>query len=89
LSTLFLTFTDWAHPRERDLSETGISPDTRVRDLTEEEVSRIRETIDKNYKVEEISVLRLRCTLSGLSTLGLSAAFATGETSGERPENAD
>ncbi|MGI6633069.1 MAG: 30S ribosomal protein S13 [Bacillota bacterium] len=34
------------------LSETGISPDTRVRDLTEEEVSRIRETIDKNYKVE-------------------------------------
>ena len=32
--------------------ETGISPDTRVRDLTEEEVVRLREFIDKNLKVE-------------------------------------
>ena len=29
------------------LRETGISPDTRVRDLTEEEVVRLREFIDK------------------------------------------
>ncbi|MGI6667609.1 MAG: 30S ribosomal protein S13 [Bacillota bacterium] len=34
------------------LDSTGVSPDTRVRDLTEEEVSRIREFIDTNYKVE-------------------------------------
>ncbi len=34
------------------LAETGINPDTRVRNLTEEEVSRLREYIDKNYKVE-------------------------------------
>jgi small subunit ribosomal protein S13 len=34
------------------LKSTGVSPDTRVRDLTEEEVSRIREFIDRNYKVE-------------------------------------
>lgn len=34
------------------LVTTGINPDTRVRDLTEEEVSKLRETIDKNYKVE-------------------------------------
>ncbi|HHX27649.1 MAG TPA: 30S ribosomal protein S13 [Firmicutes bacterium] len=34
------------------LESTGVSPDTRVRDLTEEEVSRIREFIDTNYKVE-------------------------------------
>jgi small subunit ribosomal protein S13 len=32
--------------------ESGISPDTRVRDLTEEEVVRLREYIDKNLKVE-------------------------------------
>ena len=32
--------------------ETGINPDTRVRDLTEEEVVRLREYIDKNLKVE-------------------------------------
>jgi small subunit ribosomal protein S13 len=34
------------------LRETGINPGTRVRDLTEEEVVRLREYIDKNLKVE-------------------------------------
>lgn len=34
------------------LSETGISPNTRVRDLTEDEVSKLRESIDKMVKVE-------------------------------------
>ncbi len=34
------------------LEETGINPDTRVKDLTEEEVSKLRDIIDKNYKVE-------------------------------------
>lgn len=34
------------------LKETGINPDTRVRDLTDEEISKLREIIDKEYKVE-------------------------------------
>ena len=34
------------------LRETGIDPDTRVRDLTEEEVVRLREYIDRNLKIE-------------------------------------
>ena len=34
------------------LRESGINPDTRVRDLTEEEVVRLREYIDKNLKIE-------------------------------------
>ena len=34
------------------LRETGISADTRVRDLTEEEVVRLREFIDRNLKIE-------------------------------------
>lgn len=34
------------------LGATGVNPDTRVRNLTEEEVVRLREFIDKNYKVE-------------------------------------
>lgn len=34
------------------LAETGVNPDTRVRDLTEEEVNKLREAIDKNFKVE-------------------------------------
>jgi small subunit ribosomal protein S13 len=34
------------------LRETAINPDTRVRNLTEEEVVRLREYIDRNLKVE-------------------------------------
>lgn len=34
------------------LSATGINPDTRVKDLTESEVGKLREYIDKNIKVE-------------------------------------
>ncbi|MDI6894006.1 MAG: 30S ribosomal protein S13 [Bacillota bacterium] len=34
------------------LQATGVNPDTRVKDLTEEEISRIREYIDSNFKVE-------------------------------------
>ncbi|NLX91426.1 MAG: 30S ribosomal protein S13 [Firmicutes bacterium] len=37
---------------QKALQYTNVNPDTRVRDLTEEEVSRLREYIDKNYKVE-------------------------------------
>ena len=34
------------------LNATGINPDTRVKDLTEDEETRLRECIDKNYIVE-------------------------------------
>ena len=34
------------------LAETGINPDTRVKDLTEQEEALLRECIDKNYVVE-------------------------------------
>lgn len=34
------------------LAKTGINPDTRVRDLTEDEISKLREVIDHEYKVE-------------------------------------
>lgn len=34
------------------LEQTNVNPDTRVRDLTDDEVNRIREVIDKGYKVE-------------------------------------
>ncbi|CAN5718311.1 MAG: 30S ribosomal protein S13 [Chloroflexia bacterium] len=34
------------------LERTGISPDTRVRDLTDDESSRLREVIDKEIRVE-------------------------------------
>ena len=34
------------------LAATGINPDTRVKDLTEDEVSKLREIIDRDYTVE-------------------------------------
>lgn len=34
------------------LAATGINPDTRARDLTEDEVAKLREYIDKNHFVE-------------------------------------
>ncbi|WP_379136917.1 30S ribosomal protein S13 [Paenibacillus sp. sgz500958] len=37
---------------QKILKETGIDANTRVRDLTEDEVSKLREMIDKTAKVE-------------------------------------
>jgi small subunit ribosomal protein S13 len=37
---------------QRILSTSGVNPDTRVKDLSEQDVNRIREVIDKGYKVE-------------------------------------
>ena len=34
------------------LAATGINPDTRVKDLTEDEISRIRDYMEANYDVE-------------------------------------
>lgn len=34
------------------LKDTSIAPDTRVEDLSEDEIIRLRENIEKNYKVE-------------------------------------
>jgi small subunit ribosomal protein S13 len=37
---------------QQALAVTKISPDTRVRNLTEEEVTRLRDYVDRNFKVE-------------------------------------
>ncbi len=49
------------------LADTGVSPDTRVRDLTETETNRLRETIERDYRVEgdlrrqlDMSIRRLK-----------------------------
>lgn len=34
------------------LADTGINPDTRVKDLTEEDISKLREYIDRNVHAE-------------------------------------
>jgi small subunit ribosomal protein S13 len=40
------------HTSQKILEETGVNPDTRVRDLTDDEVSRLRELVDRDYRVE-------------------------------------
>ena len=37
---------------KRVLEETGISPDTRVSDLTDSEITKLRQIIENNYRVE-------------------------------------
>jgi small subunit ribosomal protein S13 len=41
----------WTRAREI-LKKTKINPDTRVKNLTEEEINQIKQTIDRDYKVE-------------------------------------
>ncbi|GHA50303.1 small subunit ribosomal protein S13 [Streptomyces phaeochromogenes] len=37
---------------QKTLADTGVNPNTRVRDLSEEELVRIREYVDNNFKTE-------------------------------------
>jgi len=37
---------------QQALAETGVNPNIRVRDITEEDLIKLREFIDANYKVE-------------------------------------
>ena len=46
---------------QKILAQTKINPDTRIKDLSEAEVSAIREVISKNFKVE--GDLRRDCLL--------------------------
>lgn len=40
------------HTSQELLKRNGINPDTRVRDLTDDEVNRLRDVIDKEMRVE-------------------------------------
>ena len=54
------------HQSKKIIRETGVNPDTRVKDLSESEVGKIRDLIEKNMKVE--GELR-REVLSGIKRL--------------------
>ena len=40
------------HISQKILEKTGISPDVRVKDLTDDQINALRKEIDSNYKVE-------------------------------------
>ena len=52
------------------LTSTKVSPDTRVKDLTESEVSALREYINKNYKVEGDLRRDVQLTIKRLIEIG-------------------
>ena len=53
------------------LEETGINPDTRVRDLTDEEEAKIREYIDKNNLLVEGDLRRqVALNIKNLTEIG-------------------
>jgi small subunit ribosomal protein S13 len=40
------------HTSQQLLKRTGVNPDTRIRELTDDEVNRLRDVIDKEMRVE-------------------------------------
>jgi small subunit ribosomal protein S13 len=54
----------------RILSTSGVNPDTRVKDLGEQEVNRIREVIDKEYKVEGVLRKEVNFNIKRLIEIG-------------------
>ena len=51
------------------IAETGINPDTRVKDLTEEDISKIRDAIE-NYTVEGDLRRQVALDIKGLMEIG-------------------
>lgn len=55
---------------DKILATTGINPDTRVKDLTEDEVSKIREYIDHNLIVEGDLHREIKLNIKRLTEIG-------------------
>ena len=52
------------------LNEVGINPDTRVKDLDENDVAKLRQFIDKNYQVEGELRKEVSMNIKRLSEIG-------------------
>ncbi|MBR5976767.1 MAG: 30S ribosomal protein S13, partial [Clostridia bacterium] len=52
------------------IRETGINPDTRVKDLSEDEVAKIRDQIENNYKVEGDLKREIGANIKRLTDIG-------------------
>ncbi|MBR3340222.1 MAG: 30S ribosomal protein S13 [Clostridiales bacterium] len=55
---------------DRIIADTGINPDTRVKDLTEDEVAKIRDQIENNYKVEGDLKREVQSNIKRLTDIG-------------------
>ena len=72
------------------LEMTGINPDTRVKDLTEEEEAKLRECIDHNYVVEGDLRRSVALDIKRLTEIGLlSRPAPSPRTPRSRPAHQD
>ncbi len=55
---------------QKILAQANVNPDTRVRDLTEDQVNRLREIIDRRYKVEGDLRRELAMNIKRLQEIG-------------------
>lgn len=52
------------------LEKNGVSPDTRVRDLTEAEVAKLRDTIERDFRVEGDLKRQIMMNIRRLNEIG-------------------
>ena len=52
------------------LSKTGVNPDTRVRELSESDVARLREVLEREYRVEGDLRRQIAMNIRRLSEIG-------------------
>lgn len=57
------------------LRDSGVSPDVRVKDLTEEEITKLRRTIEGNYKVEGDLKREVSMNIKRLMDIGTYRGF--------------
>ncbi len=55
---------------QKILAQTGINPDTRIKDLTDDEVNKLREVIDAEYTVEGDLRRRIALDIKRLMQIG-------------------
>ena len=55
---------------DKIIADTGSNPDTRVKDLTEDEVAKIRDQIENNYKVEGDLKREVQSNIKRLTDIG-------------------
>ena len=55
---------------QKVLKEAGVNPDTRVKDLTDDEVGRIREVLDKTSQVEGDLRREIQLNIKRLTEIG-------------------
>ena len=55
---------------QRILADTGVSPDVRVRDLNDADVNRLRQAIEKDYRVEGALRTEIAMNIKRLMDIG-------------------